>query len=250
MPTLMDLLDAGVHFGHKKERSHPRMKDYTFSLREGVFIIDLDQTKDYLEKALNFLKQEVSNGKTILFVGTKRQAKEAVKQTAEQSGMPYVVQRWLGGTLTNYETIRKSIDEMERLEVQIKSPEFNSFTKKERKLINDRLEKLESIFGGVKDMKKLPDVIFAVDAHRESLAIEEATKMGIPVVALADTDSNPTKINYIIPSNDDAVKAIELIMGEVRAAIGIKKTEVKKAESKKEETKTEKSEEMENKGGR
>ena len=238
MPTLMDLLEAGVHFGHKKERSNPKMKDYTFGLREGVFIIDLDKTKDLLEGALNFVKQEVSEGKTILFVGTKRQAKEVVQRVAVGAGMPYIIHRWLGGTLTNYETVRRSINEMESLEAKIVSPEISAITKKERKVMNDRLEKLHKVFGGVKEMKKLPDLLFVVDAHREALAIEEAARMGIPVVAIADTDTNPKGITHIIPSNDDAVKAIELIMGEVEKLISIKnqaKNAVKKEAVKVEE---------------
>lgn len=229
MPKLLELLEAGVHFGHKKERSHPKMKDYTFSLREGVFIIDLDKTKELLKEALDFLKKEVEAGKTVLFVGTKRQAKEIVQKTAEAAGMPYIVHRWLGGTLTNFETVRKSIDEMARLEAQIKSPEFNSLTKKERKVVGDRLEKLRVVFGGVKDMKNLPDIIFVVDAHKEKLAVDEAAKMGVKVVAMCDTDANPAGIDYIIPANDDATKAIELVMAEVDSVMSVKKV-VKKEE--------------------
>lgn len=230
MPKLLDLLDAGVHFGHKKERSHPKMKDYTFSLREGVFIIDLDKTKDLLTAAVDYLKKEVEAGKIVLFVGTKRQAKDIVKATAEAAGMPYIIHRWLGGTLTNYETVRRSITEMERLEALTKSSEYNAITKKERKVIADKLEKYETVFGGVKEMKKLPDIVFVVDAHREKLAVDEASRMGIPVVALADTDANPENITHIIPANDDAVKSIELIMGLVGSVMGIKnqnKTSVK-----------------------
>ena len=227
MPKLLDLLDAGVHFGHKKERSHPKMKDYTFSLREGVFIIDLDKTKELLESALAYLKKEVEAGKIVLFVGTKRQAKDKVKAVAEHAGMPYIVHRWLGGTLTNYETVKKSITEMESLESKIISPLFNANTKKERKVMTDRLEKLRTVFGGVKDMKKLPDLLFVVDAHREKLAIDEATRMGIPVIAMADTDANPVNINHIIPANDDAAKSIDLVMDEVNSVLGVKKAAVK-----------------------
>ena len=249
MPSLMDLLDAGVHFGHKKERSHPKMKDFIFSLREGVFIIDLDKSKELLETALNFLKKEVEAGKTVLFVGTKRQAKDIVKATAEGSGMPYVTHRWLGGTLTNYDTVRKSINEMERLEAQIVSPTFNAITKKERKIIADNLERLRKVFGGVKDMKKLPDVLFVIDAHREQLAIDEAHRMGIPVIAMADTDANPEKIDYIIPANDDAVKSIDLVMNEVNNLISIKAKSkmAPKVEKKAEEPKEEKKEVKEDK---
>lgn len=237
MPKLLDLLDAGVHFGHKKERSHPKMKDYTFGLREGVFIIDLDKTQELLKSAVDYLKKEIELGKTVLFVGTKRQAKDQVQKIAELAGMPYVTHRWLGGTLTNYETLRKSITEMETLEAQILSPKFNAITKKERKLVNDRLEKLHSVFGGVKEMKKLPDLLFVVDAHREKLAIDEANRMNIPVIALADTDANPIGIDYLIPANDEAVKSIELIMKEVSTVVGVKK------QAPKEEIKEKKTEE-------
>lgn len=215
MPTLMEMLEAGVHFGHKKERSHPKMKDYTYAMREGIFVIDLEKTQEALKNATDFLKKELSLGKTILFVATKRQAKEIVQNTAELAGMPFITKRWLGGTLTNFETVRKSIAEMDRLEVQVKSPEFEAFTKKEKKVITDKLEKLQAIFGGIKDLKNLPDTIFVVDANREKLAIEEASKMKIPVVAVADTDADPTKIDYLIPANEDAAKSIDLIMKSI-----------------------------------
>jgi len=231
MPTLMEMLEAGVHFGHKKERSHPKMKDYTFTLREGIFIIDLDKTRDSLESALEFLKQEYSAGKTILFVGTKRQAKIALQETAELAGMPYVVKRWLGGTLTNFATVKKSITEMESLEARTKSPEFEALTKKEKKIVTDKLEKLQGIFTGIKDLKNLPDVVFVIDANREKLAVDEASKMGIPVVAVADTDADPTKINYLIPANEDAVKSVELIMDEIATAFGAKPKPVKEEEA-------------------
>lgn len=232
MPTLMELLEAGVHFGHKKERSHPKMKDYTFSIREGIFIIDLEKTRDLMKEAFEFLKKEVADGHTILMVGTKRQAKEIVQKTAESSGMPYVTHRWLGGTLTNFETVRKSIKELETLEAKTKSPEYSALTKKEQKVMNDRIEKLQGVFGGVREMKNLPDVVFVVDAHREKLAVDEASKMGITVVGVCDTDANPENITYIIPANDDAPKSIELVMKEVSDAMSVKK--VKKEEAKEE----------------
>lgn len=232
MPTLMEMLEAGVHFGHKKERSHPRMKDYTFALREGVFVIDLEKTRDALKSALDFLKKENDLGKTILFVGTKRQAKEIVQKVAEKAGMPYVTKRWLGGTLTNFETVRRSIKEMERLEVQTKSTEFEALTKKEKKIITDKLTRLENTFTGVREMKNLPDAVFVVDANREKWAVEEAFKMEIPVVAMADTDADPSKITYLIPANDDAAKSIELVMAEVQSVLGGKKIEQPKEEKK------------------
>lgn len=227
MPTLMEMLEAGVHFGHKKERSHPKMKDYTFALREGVFVIDLEKTRDMLKAALEFLKKEKELGKTILFVGTKRQAKETVQKVAVAAGQPYVTKRWLGGTLTNFETVRRSIKEMERLEAQTKSVEFEALTKKEKKMVTDKLVKLQSIFTGVCEMKNLPDVIFIVDANREKLAANEASKMGIPVVAMTDTDADPSNVSYIIPANDDAAKSIELVMAEVAGIFGGKKIEAK-----------------------
>ena len=239
MPTLVDMVEAGVHFGHKKERSHPRAKDYIFTLREGVYVIDLDKTRDYLEKALEYLKREVRSGKTILFVGTKRQAKIIVKSVAEKTGMPYIIKRWLGGTLTNFETIKKNLQELERLENQTKSPEFEALTKKEKKLINDKLGRLLDTFDGVRLMKNLPDVIFIVDCAREDIAVAEANIMEIPIVGTCDTDADPTKITYPIPANDEAAKSIAMIMNLVEEAVleeivskPIKKEEVEETEPK------------------
>jgi len=219
MPTLTELLEAGVHFGHKKERSHPKAKEFIFALREGIYVIDLEKTQSGLESATEFIKKEVALGKRILFVGTKKQAKEIVKELAESAGMPYVNQRWLGGTLTNFETIRRSIKELERLDAQTKTPEFQAITKKEQKLVNDKLAKLNNTFGGIKEMKSLPDIVFVVDANREEIVIAEAVRMNIPVVGIADTDANPEKINYSIPANDDAAKSLQLIMGKIREAV-------------------------------
>jgi len=240
MPTITELFEAGVHFGHKKERSHPRAKEYIFILREGVYVIDLEKTRDYLEKALNYLKREVSSGKIILFVGTKRQAKIIVKKVAENLGMPYVIKRWLGGTLTNFETLKRNISELERLENQTKSSEFELLTKKEKKLITDKLTRLQETFGGVRLMKNLPDVIFIVDCAREDIAVAEANIMEIPIVGTCDTDADPSKINYPIPSNDEANKSIEMIMSLVEEALlaetGLKRIETKKeTQDKKEE---------------
>ena len=219
MPTLVEMLEAGVHFGHKKERSHPSAKDYIFTLREGVYVIDLDKTKVYLEKALEYLKKQVASGKTILFVGTKRQAKEIVKAAAEKVGMPYIIRRWLGGTLTNFETIKRNLQELDRLEAQTKSQEFDALTKKEKKIINDKLARLLNTFGGVREMKNLPDVIFVVDCAREDIAVREANIMEIPVVGTCDTDADPTKITYPIPANDEAAKSIEMVVKQVEEAI-------------------------------
>ncbi|OGD56233.1 30S ribosomal protein S2 [Candidatus Berkelbacteria bacterium RBG_13_40_8] len=244
MPTLVEMLEAGVHFGHKKERSHPRAKDFIFTLKEGVYVIDLDKTRDCLEKALEFLKRQASSGKTILFIGTKRQAKEIVRRVAENVHMPYVTHRWLGGTLTNFETIKRNLTELERIESQVKTPEFDVLTKKEKKIITDKLNRLQITFEGIKDLKSLPDVVFIVDAKKESGVIAEANRMEIPVVAICDTDASPDKINYPIPSNDDAPKSIEIIMNVVEDSLrGSKEQEIVqeqekgKQEEKKEEIK-------------
>jgi len=232
MPTLVELLEAGSHFGHKKERSHPRAKDYIFTLREGIYVIDLEKTQNYLEKALEFLKRQKSSGKTILFVGTKRQAKELTKKVAQDLGMPYVTHRWLGGTLTNFETIKRSLQELERLENQTKTPEFEVLTKKEKKIITDKMARLQITFEGIKGMKNLPDVVFAVDAAKESGVIAEANRMEIPVVAICDTDANPDKITYPIPANDDAPKSIEILMNLVDKTLQENHGEVVKEEIK------------------
>ena len=219
MPTLIELLDAGAHFGHKKERSHPKAKDFIFTLREGIHVIDLDKTKEGLEKALEFLKKQMILGKTILFVGTKKQAQGLTQKVAEAANMPYINQRWLGGTLTNFTTIRKNITQLESLEAKTKSPDFEVLTKKEKKVITDKIERLSKIFGGVKDMKNLPDAIFVIDAAKEKLALEEGNKMEIPIVAICDTDANPDKITYPIPANDDAPKTLSLLMSLVEEAV-------------------------------
>lgn len=238
MPTLIEMLEAGVHFGHKKERSHPKAKEFIFTIREGVYVIDLEKTRDYLKKAITFLKQKISEGKTILFVGTKKQAKELIKKGATDLGMPYVDHRWLGGTLTNFETVRRSITEMERLESQLNSPEFKSLTKKEQKIITEKLNRLKLSFEGVKTMKNLPDVIFVLDTAREDIVVAEANRMEIPIVGITDTDANPEKITYPIPANDDAPKSLEMILSEVFNAVkegqGFKGKEAKQEKTKEE----------------
>lgn len=237
MPTLVELLEAGVQFGHKKHRSHPKSKEYIFTLREGVYVIDLEKTVDYLEKALDYFKKEINLGKTILFVGTKRQAKEKTQEIAESLNMPYVTHRWLGGTLTNFETLNKSLKTLTKLEEEVKTPEFEALTKKEKKMKNDKLAKLNLMFGGVKEMKTLPDALFVVDAKAEEIAVKEAKAMDIPVIGICDTDTDPTKIDYPIPANDDAPKSLNLIMNIVKeAGLGaMAGGNVKKEESIKEE---------------
>lgn len=222
MPTLTELLEAGAHFGHKKERSHPRAKDFTYTIRDNVYVIDLEQTVARLDAAIEYLKKQIEAGKTVLFVGTKRQAKDLIKKTATGLGMPYIVERWLGGTITNFETINKSLKQLTKLEELVKSEEFNKYTKKERSRIEEKITKLNSIFEGIKDMKYLPDVLFVVDAAHEDVAVSEARKAGIPIVGICDTNANPDLIDYPIPANDDSEKTIALILAAIGS--GVKET--------------------------
>ncbi|MBM2820645.1 MAG: rpsB, partial [Candidatus Berkelbacteria bacterium] len=191
MPTLTELLEAGAHFGHKKERSLPKAKKFTYTIRDSVYVIDLEQTLEGLKTAIEKLQKLYQESKVILFVGTKRQAKEAVKRTAEKIGMPYVVERWLGGMLTNYETINKSLKQLEKLEELSKNPEFLKYTKKERKRIEEKIAKILSTFGGLRKMTKIPDALFVVDTTEESVAVLEARKMKIPIIGICDTNANP-----------------------------------------------------------
>ena len=215
MLTLTELLETGAHFGHKKERSFPKAKKFTYTIRDSIYVIDLEKTIEQLKKAIQFLRKTIQDDKTILFIGTKRQAKEAVKKTAENLNSPYVVERWLGGTLTNFETIAKNLKQLEKLEELVKSQEFQKYTKKERKRIEEKMEKMLGIFGGVRKMTKLPDVLFIVDTAREDVAVKEANKMEIPTVGICDTNANPDLIDYPIPANDDSEKTIVLLMSKI-----------------------------------
>jgi len=225
MPTLSQLLEVGAHFGHKKERSHPRAKDFVYAIRDSVYVIDLEQTLEKLEQAIEYLKSQIDTGKTVLFVGTKRQAKEAIKKTAESLAMPYIVERWLGGTLTNFETISKSLKQLVQLEELMKSEEFTKYTKKERRRIEKKVARLNALFEGIKELKFIPDVLFVVDVAAENVVTSEAKRMNIPIVGICDTNADPTLINYPIPANDDSEKTIKLILQTIEA--GIKGTPVK-----------------------
>lgn len=215
MPTLTELLEAGAHFGHKKERSFPKAKKFTYTIRDSVYVIDLEKTVEELKKAIEYLQKATGSGQTVLFVGTKRQAKEMVKKTAENLKQPYVVTRWLGGTLTNFETIAKNLKALEKLEELTKSEDFQKYTKKERKRIEEKKTKMLAIFSGVRKMSKLPDVLFVVDTAKEDVAVKEARKMEIPIVGICDTNSNPDLIDFPIPANDDSEKTIALIMNKI-----------------------------------
>jgi len=212
------LLETGVHFGHRTPKWNPKMKSFIFTERNGIHIIDLQQTLVNLNKYYDMVRDLVQNGGAVLFVGTKRQAQETVAQEAQRAGMPYVNHRWLGGTLTNWSTIRKRIDTLKSLEKRRDAGEFNLLTKKEALILERKIEKLQTRLGGIRDMRRLPDMLVIVDTQREATAIKEANILGIPVLALADTNSDPDDLDYIIPANDDAVRAIKLLVSTLADA--------------------------------
>jgi len=213
------LLESGVHFGHRTNKWDPRMKPYIFTERNGIHIIDLQQTVKLLNQAYTVIRDKVAEGGTILFVGTKRQAQETILDEATRCGMPYVTERWLGGTLTNWSTIYQRVQELERLEKMRDSGEINILTKKEGLLIEREIARLELRLSGVRNMKRLPDLLFIVDVCREDSAVHEANLLNIPIVALVDTNCNPHDIDYVIPSNDDAIRAIKLLVAKVADAV-------------------------------
>jgi small subunit ribosomal protein S2 len=217
--TLMEMLKAGVHFGHKTSLWNPKMAPFIYTQRNNIHILDLEKTKDKLESALNFAKDLASKGGTILFVGTKRQAKDEVKKAAEHAGMPYVVTRWLGGTFTNFRTIQKTIKKMERYEKMVADNEISKYTKKEQLMIKREIEKMKTFFSGIKDMKKLPEAIFVLDVKYDHIPVEEARQSKVKIIGLVDTNSDPSKIDYVIPSNDDAVKVISYMAHIMAEAI-------------------------------
>ena len=208
---MKQLLEAGVHFGHQTRRWNPKMAEYIYCERNGIYIIDLQKTVKKLEEAYNFVRTLAENGQTILFVGTKKQAADAVKEEASRVGMYYVNARWLGGMLTNFKTMRTRVDRLNQLKTMQADGTFDMLPKKEVMKHLGEIEKLEKYLGGVKDMKKLPGALFIVDTRKERNAIAEAHKLGIPVVAIADTNCDPDEIDYPIPGNDDAIRAIKLI---------------------------------------
>jgi len=217
--SMKALLESGVHFGHRTNKWDPRMKPYIFTERNGIHIIDLQQTVKALNNAFNIARDAIMNGGTVLFVGTKRQAQETVREEAIRAGMPYVTERWLGGMLTNWSTMRARIDEMERLEAMRDSGEINRLTKKEGLLIQREITRLQTRLEGVRQMKRLPDLVFIVDVGREYAAVHECNLLGIPVLALVDTNCNPQNVDYVIPSNDDAIRAIKLLVAKVADAV-------------------------------
>ena len=217
--TIKQLLEAGAHFGHQTSRWHPRMKRYIFTKRNGIHIIDLEQTVAMLAKACDFVRQVVADGGTVLFVGTKKQAQEAVEQEAKRCGMYYVNQRWLGGTLTNFATIQARIDHLVRLEDQQAKGGFKRLPKKEALKLEEQIARLNQQMAGFKEMTSPPTVMFIIDPTKERIALTEARRVGIPVVAIVDTNCNPDEIDYPIPANDDAIRTIKLICSKIAGAV-------------------------------
>lgn len=216
--TMKQLLEAGVHFGHRTRRWNPKMRPYIFTERSGIHIIDLQQTVQALDKATETVRTSVAKGGTVLFVGTKRQAQATIEQEALRCGMPYINQRWLGGTLTNWVTIRQRISYLLQLERRMDAGEFRNLPKKERLSLQREVEKLNRRIGGLKTMRSLPEMLFVVDTNVEELAVNEANKMHIPVLGMVDTNSNPELITHVIPTNDDAIRAIKLLVGAIADA--------------------------------
>lgn len=217
--SMKQLLEAGVHFGHQTRRWNPKMARYIFTERNGIYIIDLQKTVKKLEEAYNFVKETVAEGGEILFVGTKKQAGDSVKEEAERCGMHYVNARWLGGMMTNFKTIRRRIARLEQLQKMQEDGTFDLLPKKEVTKLMLEIEKLEKFLGGIKNMNKLPAALFIVDPRKERIAVSEARNLGIPIVAIVDTNCDPDEIDYVIPGNDDAIRAVKLIAGTMADAV-------------------------------
>ena len=216
--SMKQLLEAGVHFGHQTRRWNPKMAPYIFTERNGIYIIDLQKTVRMIEDAYSFVREISANGESILFVGTKKQAGESIKEEAERAGVHFVNARWLGGMLTNFKTIRRRIDRLNQLRQMEEDGTFERLPKKEVIKLKLEIEKLEKFLGGIKDMKKLPGALFIVDPRKERITVSEARKLGIPIVAIVDTNCDPDEIDYVIPGNDDAIRAVKLIASTVANA--------------------------------
>ena len=213
--TMKELLEAGVHFGHQTKRWNPKMKEYIFGERNGIYIIDLQKTLKLFKDASKFVTELCAGGKTILFVGTKRQAQDAVAEEATRAGMPYINQRWLGGLLTNWVTVQKSVKRLQELDEMAVDGRYDLLTKKEVIKLERERKHLQANLAGIKTMKRLPDALFIVDSNNEAIAVKEARKLGIPVVAVVDTNCDPTVVDYVIPGNDDALRAIRLFTSKI-----------------------------------
>ncbi|MFK8793497.1 30S ribosomal protein S2 [Planococcus plakortidis] len=217
--SMKQLLEAGVHFGHQTRRWNPKMKKYIFVERNGIYIIDLQKTVRKLEEAYNFMRQVGEEGGKVLFVGTKKQAQDAIKEEAERSGNYYINQRWLGGTLTNFGTIQKRVNRMKQIERMEEDGTFEVLPKKEVVQLKKQHERLEKFLDGIRDMNGLPDVMFVVDPRKERIAVAEAMKLNIPIVGIVDTNCDPDEIDYVIPANDDAIRAVKLLTGKMADAL-------------------------------
>ena len=222
--SLIELLEAGVHFGHQTQHWNPKMKQYIYGARNGIYILDLRKTSDLLDAAYEAVREYAAKGRNVLFVGTKKQAAEVVAEEAKRVGAYYINRRWLGGMLTNFETIRGRVNKLRELEDFMASGHAEKLPKKEQAQLNRQLAKLSKTLGGIKEMRGLPDIIFVVDQAKEDIAIAEANKLNIPVICLADTNANPDGINYVIPGNDDAIRAIKLITSKLADAVAEGKT--------------------------
>jgi len=218
-PEIREMLEAALHFGHRKTRQHPKMEPYVFGIRNNVSIIDLEQTKEKLKEALDFLKEQAKAAKIILFVDTRPSTREITKAAAEELKMPYVTEKWSGGTITNWKTISQRIEYMKELEAKKKSEDWEKYTKKERHEIEEELKRLNLLWGGIKDMAQLPDIVFVVDMSENDLAVTEARRRGISIVAIADTNVDPGLADYAVPANDDAISSVRYILEKVKNAI-------------------------------
>jgi len=217
--SMKALLETGVHFGHRTRKWNPRMKPYIFTERNGIHIIDLQQTVTALDTAFELVRDTAAKGGTVLFVGTKRQAQESIQREAERCGMPHINQRWLGGTLTNWKTIKDRINELKKLETRRDAGDFDRLTKKEGLILTREIVKLQDRLGGIRDMTKLPDLVYIVDVRREETAVHESNILSIPVIALVDTNCDPGGVDYVIPANDDAIRAIKLLSAKIADAV-------------------------------
>jgi small subunit ribosomal protein S2 len=217
--TMKQLLEAGVHFGHQTRRWNPKMAPYIFTERNGIYIIDLQKTVKMIDESCNFIKNVVAEGKSVLFVGTKKQAQDSVREEAERCGMFYVNVRWLGGMMTNFQTIRKRVDRLRELEKMEESGHFELLPKKEVSKLKAEMEKLNRFLRGIKDMTSLPGAVFIIDTRKEQIAVKEARKLGIPTVGIVDTNCDPDEIDYVIPGNDDAIRAVRLLTSKMADAV-------------------------------
>ena len=232
--SMKQLLEAGVHFGHQTRRWNPKMAPYIFTERNGIYIIDLQKTVRKLEDAYNYVRDLSADNGTLLFVGTKKQAQDAIREEATRAGMPFVNARWLGGMLTNFKTIQNRIKRLQQLKQMKEDGTFDLLTKKEAAKLDLEIEKLEKFLGGITGMKKIPDAMFIVDPRKERIAVAEAHKLGIPIIAIVDTNCDPDEIDYVIPGNDDAIRAVRLISGAMADAViegrqGVQDTDVEEA---------------------